>query len=88
MRTNVNADSIMAIFEYAKMDPKYAQMNGTYGVLEDLFDKCVAKLLKEDQDIIWGFLCLSEEMNWRILELLCERYNIDFTEDRSLIRLC
>ena len=84
MREHSNADSILAIFEYAKRDPKYAEMNGAYGVLEDLFDKLVAELPDEDQDVIWGFVCLAEAINWRILELLCERYDIDLRSGSGL----
>ena len=61
MREHSNADSILAIFEYAKRDPKYAEMNGAYGVLEDLFDKLVAELPDEDQDVFGALFALRRQ---------------------------
>lgn len=68
---------ILSLFALAKQDAKYARMNEELGRLEDLFDKLVAKLSDEEQDIIWGFVCLSEEMNWYMLRLLCDRFDIE-----------
>ena len=32
----------------------------------------VMQLPQESQDLAWAFICISDEMNWRMLEIICE----------------
>ena len=63
--------------ELAKKDPKYREIRVRYDTLEDAFGKLAAKLTDEEQDIAWAFVCTSDELDRRLLELVCERFGID-----------
>ena len=41
------------------------------------FAKLVDGYPETEQDILWAFVCLSEQMNWRMLEWLCDKYGIE-----------
>ena len=57
----------------ARKDEKYAKLAAEYELLEMEFARIARKLSDEEQDILWGFVCTSDSMNWRILELVAER---------------
>lgn len=63
---------IAALFQKARQDPKYARMGEEYSRLEERFSQMVMQLPQGSQDLAWEFVCLSDEMNWRMLEILCK----------------
>ena len=58
----------------ARRDLKYALLHRRYMFYEAVMEYMSQKLAEEDQNILWEFICLSEDMNWRMLELICERF--------------
>ena len=67
-------EQIHSLFEMARKDPKYAMMHRRYKFSEAEVEYMSQKLTEEDQDILRGFICLSKDMNWRMLELICEKF--------------
>ena len=65
---------IHSLFEMARRDPKYAVLHRRYKFYEGVMEYMSQKLTEEDQNILWEFICLSEDMNWRMLELICEKF--------------
>lgn len=61
------------MFAMARQDEKYAELTAEYELLQMEFAGIARKLSVEEQDILWGFVCTSDSMNWRILELVAER---------------
>ncbi len=69
-----NAEQILALFQLAKEDPQYAGLKRSQAQAEREVERALQKLTKEDQDLVWDYICRAEEMNWRMLEILCARY--------------
>ena len=63
---------IAALFQRARQDSKYKKMGEEYGRLEEQYSCMVMQLPRESQDLAWAFICISDEMNWRMLEIICE----------------
>lgn len=63
---------IATLFQRARQDSKYKKMGEEYGRLEEQFSRMVMQLPQESQDLAWAFICISDEMNWRLLEIICE----------------
>ena len=63
---------IATLFQRARQDSKYKKMGEEYGRLEEQFSRMVMQLPQESQDLAWAFICISDEMNWRMLEIICE----------------
>ena len=68
--------SINSLFRLSRKDPQYAEISEKYRQLEDDFGRITQKLTNEEQDIAWGFICTSDTMNWRMLEIICEKFDI------------
>ena len=64
---------VREMFAMARKDEKYAELTAEYEMLEMEFAQIARKLSDAEQDILWGFVCTSDAMNWRILELVAER---------------
>ena len=73
MKTDMIHRRIKEMFAMARKDEKYAKLAAEYELLEMEFARIARKLSDEEQDILWGFVCTSDSMNWRILELVAER---------------
>ena len=71
---------IHKLFAMARRDPKYQELDRRYGEYENALQELSRGLSDDDQDILWGFVCTSDDMNWRMLELICQRFPIDITE--------
>ena len=71
-----HTELIRALFRMARNDPEYAIMHGKYDEVEEQFSNMVMELPQQSQDLAWAFVCLSEEMNWRMLEIICEKMQI------------
>ena len=67
---------IAALFRRARQDSQYAKMGEKYGRLEEQFSRMVMQLPQESQDMAWEFVCVSNEMNWRMLEIICEEMKL------------
>ena len=70
-------DWIAALFREIQSDPGYAALAVEYDKFHDQFERLANELSVEEQDILWGFVCVSEEMNWRMLEWVGEKYKIN-----------
>lgn len=77
MHWNKNNDKIHKLFDMAREDPKYAALYREYLSYETAFSNLSRDMPEEDQNILWGFICTSDDMNWRMLEMICERFPID-----------
>lgn len=67
---------IQALFRMVNREPGFAAMAREYEKLHRDFEQLVDTYPEEEQDILWAFVCHSEDMNWWMLEWLCERYDI------------
>lgn len=67
---------IQTLFRMVNREPGFAAMARKYEKLHRDFEQLVDTYPVEEQDILWAFVCHSEDMNWRMLEWLCERYDI------------
>ena len=67
---------IMAQFRAVRRDPRYAALSVEYEKLHDQFAVIADSLPEEEQDILWAFVTVSEEMNWRMLEWLRKKYTL------------
>ena len=65
---------IRYLFQRMELDPEYAEMLLSYRELEKKLGNLTRDMSEADQDIIWGFISLSDSMNWRMLEVPCEEY--------------
>lgn len=72
-----NYKKVRMLFKVARDDPQYAALAKQYKRLEAAFGDLTGNMTDEEQDIAWGFVCVSDQMNWRMLELICERLGID-----------
>ena len=70
-------EQVLALWKIARHDPKSCEIGKRYEAQEDVFSEMVAGLSKEQQDIAWDFVCTSDEVNHRLLELICECFHID-----------
>lgn len=67
-------------FQLARQDPQYSKMVSEYLVLEQQLGELTRDMTDEEQDVVWGFVCLSDDMNWRMIEILCEEYGINLMD--------
>ena len=63
-------ERIHEMFRLARKDARYAQMQKRYQELEGTLHHRLHRLPEDVQEIFWEYLCLSDAMNWRILELV------------------
>lgn len=70
-------ERILALFRAVRRNREYAALSEEYDQLHDEFAKLVDGYQEAEQDILWAFVCLSEQMNWRMLEWLCDKYGIE-----------
>lgn len=73
MKADMVLGRIKNMFAMARKDDKYAELTAEYELLEMEFAKIARSLSDEEQDVLWEFVCTSDSMNWRILELVAER---------------
>ena len=64
------AQQIQNVFQLARMDFEYAQMQIQYKEQERSVSEWLQTQPEEIQDTFWEFICLSDAMNWRVLELV------------------
>ena len=76
MEQEAKYEKIHKLFQMARKDPKYAAMTKEYRELEKKFAKMTQSLSKEDENLAWAFVCVSDGMNYRMIELLVDRYDI------------
>jgi len=62
-------------FRLAEKDEKYSLMKEEYLQMQRQFEEIVRQMPMDQQDILWGFITLSDGMHWRMLELLWEDAN-------------
>ena len=64
---------LWGIFREAREDAIYRKMKIRYSDLEEQVGLILQALPEHEQDIIWEFICLSDDMNLRIIEMLYSR---------------
>ena len=62
-------DKTKALWEKARMDPEFREMEKRFSRMEKLFERKVSAMSMEDQDILWGCLLSSEEIDQYLLDL-------------------
>ena len=67
---------ILHRFRLADQDEQYFRMKVEYLQLQKKFEDIVREMPEDKQDVLWGFVTISEGMNWRMLELLWESENL------------
>ena len=67
---------ILQRFRLADQDEQYSRMKEEYLQLQKQFEDIVRELPVDKQDVLWGFVSISDGMNWRMLELLWESENL------------
>ena len=72
-----NRDRIVALLRAVRSDREYAKLTEEYEKLYEQFETLAGRYPEEEQDILWAFVCVSEQMNWRMLEWLCDQYGIE-----------
>ena len=77
MRNNDMIKKIQSLFTMARKTHGYEALCKEFSAREKKFEELVSRLTEEEQDIIWGYVCLSEDMNWYLLEMICDKYDID-----------
>ncbi len=56
----------------ANADAKYRALKTQYKVLENQFSKTAALLSDEQQDVLWAFVFVSDDLDRRLLEIACD----------------
>ena len=64
---------LWGIFREAREDTIYRKKKIRYSDLEEQVGLILQALPEHEQDIIWEFICLSDDMNLRIIEMLYSR---------------
>ena len=72
-----NTEWILNMFHYVAEDTGYVQMRKKYLVLQKQFEEIVSQMPPQEQDILWDFVCTSDAMNWRMLEVIREYYALE-----------
>lgn len=80
MKEYLDVRRLRALFDLVRKDTIYSEMSKQYQKLESDFERIMQRLPSEEEDLVWEFVCLSDDMNLRIIEVLCEKYEIDFRE--------
>ena len=70
-------DQVRAVWKLSRRDQKCREIGERYDTLETAFSEMVAKLSQQEQDIAWGFVCVSDELDCRVMELMCECFDLD-----------
>ena len=65
---------IRELFVLARKDERYAELARDYLALEDQFGKIASRLSKDEENVLWGYICIAEEMNNRMLAILLEGF--------------
>ena len=65
------------MWKLARNDPSCSAVSKRYDEMEDAFSQFAAGLSREDQDLVWGFVTTSDELDFCVMELMCELFNID-----------
>ncbi len=56
----------------ANADAKYRALKTQYKVLENQFSKTASLLSDEQQDVLWAFVFVSDDLDRRLLEIACD----------------
>lgn len=74
---HTNPDPVRAMWKLARRDPKCREIGARYDALETAFGELVSGLSPQQQDIAWGFVSASDELDHRVMELMCECFGLD-----------
>ena len=75
---NSRMDKRMRILRLlATLDDEYMQLQEEYKVWEEKFTQMAGTLTKEQQDVAWGYVCTSDALDHRLLEIACELLDLN-----------
>ena len=69
------------IWSISERDDTYCRMSAKLKVQEDVYQKVLAALSPEQQDVICGYLDRCEVIHWRMLQVACEQMRFPDSED-------
>ena len=64
---------VWELWDAGQRDPQYCALLEEMRPIERRYQQLLQTLSGEQQDVICDFVSLCEEMNWRILEIICEK---------------
>lgn len=59
--------------EIGKMDPEYSALEVRFRKLHTEMEKMAATLSEKQQNLLWDYVCTSDAMDHRLLEIACQR---------------
>ena len=65
-------EKIKALRLIAREDKEYSALVEEYNMLEKNFTEVTQKLTRAEQDVVWAFLCTSDAVDHRLLEIIFE----------------
>ena len=73
----MNKEKIRYLRFLADSDKIYKKIKERYKLQEEAFSQAAALLPHEQQDILWAFVCTSDELDHRLLEIACDYIRFD-----------
>ena len=70
---NRDTEKMHRLWRIVKADKEYSAMNRELLSMEERFSLIISRLSEEEQDAVWAYVCLSGAMDWRIMEIVCEK---------------
>lgn len=67
---------VQALRNMMRSDCDYQEMLREYILLEERISGLSSVLSDEIQDVIWGMLCLSSDMNMQMVHIICSRFSL------------
>lgn len=61
----------------AEKDLEYREMKSRFLILERKFEKTVMELTEEQQNVIWDFVFMSNDLDNKVLEIACSYVTLD-----------
>lgn len=58
-----------------RRDETYKSLETEFMVLQKQLEKMASELTKEQQDLLWAYICTSDAMDYRLLEIACNLLN-------------
>ena len=61
----------------AEKDLEYREMKSRFLISERKFEKTVMELTEEQQNVIWDFVFMSNDLDNKVLEIACSYVTLD-----------
>ena len=60
-----------ALRQMGRKDEVYMRIEAEFSNLENQLEIMAAELTKEQQDLLWAYICTSDALDYRLLEIAC-----------------